>query len=81
MKKFISYGNLSKKKKREHDRIKRGTWGDIRPVTRKAENKKAYKRKKTRRWEDENPLAGSFYTKSTFSAFPALWAGLLTKAS
>ncbi len=46
MEKFIPYEKLSKKKKRALDAIRRGTWGAIKPVTRKPENSKAYNRKK-----------------------------------
>ena len=44
--KFVPYGKLSKKKKREQDRARRGSWGALSPVTRRAENPRAYKRKK-----------------------------------
>ncbi len=50
--KFIPYEKLSKKKKREADRQKRGTWGALSPVTRREENPKAYKRKRTRLSDD-----------------------------
>ena len=50
--KFIPYDKLSKKKKRELDRRKRGSWGGMSPVTRRAENPKAYKRKKIRPSDD-----------------------------
>ena len=46
--KFVPYGKLSKKKKRELDRARRGGWGGMSPVTRRGENAKAYKRKKIR---------------------------------
>ena len=55
MKVFIPYEKLSKKKQREIDKQKRGTWGALSPVTRKPENKKAYNRKKARRWIDDDP--------------------------
>ena len=55
MKVFIPYEKLSKKKQRELDRQKRGTWGSLSPVTRRPENKKAYNRKKARRWIDDDP--------------------------
>ena len=42
--KFIPYGKLSKKKKREADRARRGSWGALSPVTRRPDNPKAYKR-------------------------------------
>lgn len=52
MEKFIPYEKLSKKKQRELDRLKRNTWGDLNPVTRKPENPKAYNRRKVRSWND-----------------------------
>ena len=55
MKKFIPYEKLSKKKKREQDSKRRSIW-TISPVTRRPENPKAYKRKKTQdRYEDADP--------------------------
>ena len=45
MEKFIPYEKLSKKKQRELNKAKRGTWGSFDPVTRKAKNPKAYNRK------------------------------------
>ena len=44
--KFVPYGKLSKKKKREADRARRGSWGGISPVTRRPDDPKAYKRNK-----------------------------------
>ena len=41
MEKFIAYEKLSKKKKRELDAKRRGSWGGVNPVTRKPENPKA----------------------------------------
>lgn len=52
MKKLIPYEKLSKKKQRELDRLKRNTWGELNPVTRKPENPKAYNRRKARNWND-----------------------------
>lgn len=52
MEKFIPYEKLSKKKQRELDRLKRNTWGELNPVTRKPENPKAYNRRKARNWND-----------------------------
>ncbi len=49
-KKFIPFEKLQKKKQREIMAAKRGSWGDINPVTRKPENPKAYNRKKTDQW-------------------------------
>ena len=42
--KFVPYEKLSKKKKREADRARRGSWGGINPVTRRPDDPKAYKR-------------------------------------
>ena len=55
MEKFIPYEKLSKKKKRELDAAKRGTWGAINPVTRKPANSKAYRRKRAQDWRRELP--------------------------
>lgn len=55
MEKFIPYEKLSKKKQRERNKEKRGTWGALKPVTRKSENPKAYNRRKARRWTEEHP--------------------------
>ena len=61
MKKFIPYGKLSKKKRRELDAARRTVW-TISPVTRKPENSRAYNRKKAqkRRYEPDSVL--SFYS-------------------
>jgi hypothetical protein len=60
MKKFVTYEKLSKQKKRELDKRKRGTWGPMSPVTRRPRDPKAYVRKKTRENRDEPLNAGSF---------------------
>ena len=52
MEKFIPYEKLSKKKKRERNAERRGTWR-MSPVTRRPENPKAYKRKKAQDWEED----------------------------
>ena len=49
MEKFIPYEKLSKKKKRELDAKRRGTWGALNPVTRKSPDPRAYNRKKARK--------------------------------
>ena len=49
MDKFIPYEKLSKKKRRELDRLHRGSWNSINPVTRKTANGKVYNRKKARK--------------------------------
>ena len=57
MKHFIPYEKQSKKKRREQDLAKRGTWGDLKPITRKIESAKVYRRKKARQ-EEESSDAG-----------------------
>ena len=54
MEKFIPYEKLSKKKQRELNAQKRGTWYGIDPVTRKSKNEKAYDRRKARKWSDDS---------------------------
>ncbi|MDO4815620.1 MAG: hypothetical protein Q4A83_03320 [Bacillota bacterium] len=48
MEKFVPYEKLSKKKQRELNAMKRGSWGGLNPVTRKSANPKAYNRKTAR---------------------------------
>jgi hypothetical protein len=48
MDKFIPKEKLSKKAKREKAAAQRQTWGGLSPVTRKAQNPKAYVREKPR---------------------------------
>ena len=50
MNNFIPYEKLSKKKKRELDNSRRGTWGELNPVTRRPIPPKAYNRSKARKW-------------------------------
>ncbi len=59
MEKFIPYEKLSKRKKRELDSKKRGSWHGVSPVTKRAESKKTYNRKRALHWKDELPLQGS----------------------
>ena len=59
MKKFVEYEKLSKKQKREIDKAKRASWGDVIPVSKKIESAKIYNRKKCRRW-DSDSCAGVF---------------------
>lgn len=60
MEKFVPYEKLSKKKKREMDAKRRGSWHGIDPVTRKPENSRAYNRRKARSWNDEFPHRAFF---------------------
>ena len=60
MQKFIPYEKLSKKQQKALCAAQRKDWGSINPVTRRPENPKAYKRKKTRNWRDETATSVSF---------------------
>ena len=40
MEKFIPHEKLSKKEQQKINKAKRGTWGELNPVTRKPENSK-----------------------------------------
>ena len=51
MEKFIPYAKRSKKEQRKLDRAKRQTWGQLKPVTRRAESAKIYNRKRIRKEE------------------------------
>ena len=55
MERFIPYEKLSKKKQRELNAQKRGSWGGLNPVTRKPENPRSYNRRKARKWSDDAP--------------------------
>lgn len=55
MKKFIPYEKLSKKEQQKINKAKRGTWGELNPVTRKPQNSKAYNRRKSQNWKWELP--------------------------
>ena len=52
---FIPYEKLSKKEKRKLDLVKRQTWGELNPVTRKPATSKAYNRKKAQNWKKDIP--------------------------
>ena len=53
MEKFVPYEKLSKKEQQKINKARRGTWGDLNPVTRKPTNSKAYKRKRTQAWKND----------------------------
>lgn len=61
MKPFLQREKMSKREKRALDAAKRATWGEINPVTRRAENKKIYNRKKSPRWTQDDST-GIFFT-------------------
>lgn len=54
MKSTTAYQKLSKKKQREQNLLRRKTWGEISPVTRRPDDPKAYNRKKAQRWKDDS---------------------------
>ena len=53
MEKYIPYKKLSKKKKKEADSARRGSWNGVRPVTQRIESKKKYQRKKSLKETDD----------------------------
>ena len=66
MERFVPYGKLSKKKKRELDAKKRGTWA-ISPVTRVPPNPRAYNRNKARKWSGDGSPSVPFLCAVTWS--------------
>ena len=60
MKKFIPYEKLSKKEKKKLNGMRRKTWGEMSPVTRRPNDSKAYHRQKCQQWRDDSD-AGIFY--------------------
>lgn len=46
MNNFIPYEKMSKKQRRDIDRMRRGSWNGVNPIIRRIESKKAYNRKK-----------------------------------
>ena len=59
MERWVPYEKLSKKKQRELNAKKRGSWHGVNPVTRKTKNAKAYDRKRHGKRIDD-PFAVSF---------------------
>ncbi len=55
MKKYVSFDKLSKRKQKELNRQKRGSWNGVKPVTRRVESKKVYNRKKSPFGKDDFP--------------------------
>ena len=60
MEKFIPFEKLSKKKQRELNARKRGSWYGLNPVTRKPESSRAYNRRKTRNWSEDSTSVSFF---------------------
>ena len=55
MEKFVPYEKLSKKEQQKVNKARRGTWGDLNPVTRKPVNSKVYNRKRAQVWKKDVP--------------------------
>ena len=55
MEKFVPFEKLSKKEQQRINKTRRGTWGDLNPVTRKPTNSKAYNRKRAQAWKKDLP--------------------------
>ena len=54
MEKFIPFEKLPKKKQRELNQAKRGSWFGLNPVTRKPESSKAYHRRKAQKGSEDS---------------------------
>ena len=68
MEKFIPYEKLSKKEQQRINKARRGTWGDLNPVTRKPANSNAYNRKRAQAWKNELPdLRSCIYLERLYS--------------
>lgn len=53
MKKMVPLSKQSKRAQKEYHLSKRGTWGDVNPVSRTVESKKVYSRKKLKKPETD----------------------------
>ena len=53
MKKMIPLKKQSKRAQREYHLSRRGSWGEVNPVSRTVESKKVYSRKKLKRVEEK----------------------------
>lgn len=60
MKKFVEFEKLSKKKQKEINKTKRGTWGDVKPITKVKPSGKVYNRKKKQELRNSDSLGPVF---------------------
>lgn len=67
MKRFTPYVKLSKQKKKELDKKKRGSWRGLNPITRVPPNPKAYDRKKARKRSQDDDFSSAPFYCSCFS--------------
>jgi len=56
--KYIPLEKRSKREQKAYFSARRGSWGEINPVTKKPSNPKAYSRKKSVKWYDHEPFDG-----------------------
>jgi len=59
--KYIPLEKRSKREQRGYHAARRGNWGDVNPVTRRAPNPKAHNRKKSGRWLEHEPQSGLLF--------------------
>jgi len=57
---YIPLNKRSKREQKEYFASRRGSWGDVNPVTKKPPNPKAYNRKKSNHRYEHEPLIGFF---------------------
>ena len=58
---YIPLNKQSKRKQKAYHAMQRRDWGSINPITKKAENGKAYNRKKSKqRWCEHEPCLDFF---------------------
>ena len=74
MEKFIPYEKLSKKDQKKRNAANRTTWGDLKPVTRRPDNPKAYNRSKARKTFSDfrTGITGSFFALLSYEHTKAL---------
>ena len=60
MKRFVPLEKQSKKQRRAYYAARRRGWGDVNPVTRTSKNPKAYRRRKSRTWEEDDSTGRDF---------------------
>ena len=70
MEKFIPFEKLSKKEQRKRNAQRRGSWQGISPVTRRAENPKAYNRRKAQKWKDDSGSVPFCFISDSTAAGP-----------
>jgi len=59
---YIPLEKRSKRAIKDYHKMQRKDWGNVNPITKRTENKKAYNRKKSnQRWQEHGPMVGFFY--------------------